>query len=486
MLTDNYKLVHFIGIGGYGMSALALILLGMGIKVSGSDMNESRLTKRLREKGADVSLKHTADNIADCDLVVYSTAIPAENPEMQEARRKNKKMWHRSELLAELLNSRYGIAIAGTHGKTTTTAMLSLLLDKGGLDPTAVIGGEVNLFNGNARLGNGRYLVAEACESDNSFLRYFPQIALITNIEADHLEHYDGDFNKLNRAYDEFMAHIKPGGCLVMCGEDPLLQEKIKTGSHQYRLITYGVMDDEGEKAASRYHKNGFDYSAGDVIYGNMGAEFTLYHHGKPLTEVKLNIPGRHNVSNAIGALAAAAHLGVEPRVCAAALQEFTGANRRFEIVGREKGITVVDDYAHHPTEIQATIQAARTCCGDGGRIICIFQPHRYSRTGYFMDEFAGSFTHADMVLLHDVYSAGEKPVEGISSEILAGMIREKGCNKGSNNVHYGSTFARLAELACAGAGPGDMVITMGAGDIWKTGGMVLSRLQERPTEMTS
>jgi len=464
LLPANVKHIHFIGIGGYGMSALAMILLQLGYRVSGSDIKESRLTERLLSKGADIKFQHHPRNLDGCHLAIYSTAIPEDNSEILEARRQSMPLWHRSELLAEMINSHYGIAVAGTHGKTTTTAMLSLLLEEGGLDPTAVIGGELNLFEGNARLGKGRCLVAEACESDNSFLRYHPRMMLVTNIEADHLENFNGDYEKLKEAYDLFISRIHPEGCLVLCGEDSLLWEKSLKLSGKVR--TYGLED-----YLSVHPNVQFDFTARDVCFKGMSSQFAVYSHEGHMVDVNLSVPGRHNVSNAVGAIAAAAELGVRLSESVKALEKFTGAGRRFEVLGEAAGITVVDDYAHHPTEIKATLQAASGC--GSRRVFCIFQPHRYTRTGYFMAEYADSFGAADELFLHSIYAAGESPIEGVSAEALAHMIEEKH----ERSVYYGEKFAELVAAVLKKASPGDMIITMGAGDIWKVGRHILEEL---------
>jgi len=362
------KRVHFIGIGGYGMSALAQVLLHMGYRVSGSDIHDSALIRRLAEQGADIKLYHHPGNIGESDLVVYSTAIPADNSELQEAHRRGIAIWHRSELLAALINSHYGIAVAGTHGKTTTSTMIALLLEAGGLDPTALIGGVVSSFQSNARYGRSEYLVAEACESDHSFLRYRPHVAVITNVEPDHLEHYENDFNLLREAYKAFLQNLVAGGCAVLCFDDPFLRS---IALHvERKVVTYGLDED------------GADYGARDIVLHGLGGSFTFCRRGEPLVaSVTLQVPGRHNVSNAVAALAVAAELGLDLERCAGALKDFRGAKRRFEIVGEIRGVKIIDDYAHHPTEIKVTLQAARAVAR---RLCCIFQPHRYSRTEYF------------------------------------------------------------------------------------------------------
>lgn len=440
------KQVHFIGIGGYGMSALAQVLLQMGYGVTGSDIKDSSLLRHLAEEGARISLFHHPDHIGCSGLVVYSTAVPPDNCELQEARKRGITVWHRSELLAALINSHYGIAVAGTHGKTTTSTMIALLLEAGGLDPTALIGGVVSSFKSNARLGRSEYLVAEACESDHSFLRYRPHIAVITNVEADHLEHYENDFNLLFDAYRSFLQNLLPDGFAVLCFDDPALREL--ASRFDRKMITYGL--DEG----------GFDYSGRGAVLSGLGSTFTFWRGDEPLTgTISLKAPGLHNVSNAVAALAVAAELGLDPGKCAGALKEFSGAKRRFEIIGAVNGVTVVDDYAHHPTEVRVTLQAARAA---GRRVCAIFQPHRYSRTAYFFEEFVRAFDDADMVLLHRIYSAGEKPLEGITSAALARKMSEL---KGQQ-VQHSDDMEELGRMALDWAHPGDMIIVMGAGDI--------------------
>ena len=475
MLPDNVKKVHFIGIGGYGMSALAMILLRKGYGVSGSDMKSSRLSERLVGQGADVKIGHDATNIGDCDMVVYSTAIPDDNPEMVECRRLSLPLWHRSELLADLVNNYYGIAVAGTHGKTTTTAMISLLLDKAGLDPTAVIGGELSVYDGNARLGKSDYLVAEACESDNSFLRYFPRIAVITNIEADHLENYEGDFNKLRMAYEEFLFHVSPAGCAVLCADDHLVMDSSMLVPG--RVVTYGISDGEkGDCGAGEMLMNNEapHYAAKDISYAADGTSvFSVYLNDSFIAEVHLGAPGRHNVLNAVGAIATAAQLDDNIAESVSVLKDFSGVGRRFEVIGDVNNILVVDDYAHHPTEIKATLQAARAMGRE--RVYCLFQPHRYSRTGFFMEDYATAFGDADKVFLNSVYAAGESPVEGVSSEVMAGLIRERD----GKDVVYGDDLSALAAEAGKILQSGDIIITMGAGDVWKASRIIVDLLRE-------
>lgn len=461
MLPVNTKNIHFIGVGGYGMSALALIMLQKGYRVSGSDIKQTSLTDNLTAHGADITTGHHADNLGAARLVIYSTAVPPENPELAAAKKRGLTLWHRSELLAGLINSAYGIAIAGAHGKTTTTAMAALLLEAGGLDPTAIIGGVLPVYGSNARLGSSDYLVAEADESDSSFTRYYPKLALVTGIEPDHLEHYANDYNRLRQAYSTFLDHLPPEGTAVLCDDDPALRSLASDLS--CRVIYYALAANSTVKP---------DYYAATVTINSRSSTFDFYCRGKLCaSRVTLNVPGSHNISNAIGALALAAELGLDPAVCSPALTNFTGVGRRFEIIGSAHGITVVDDYAHHPTEVRATLEAARP---SGKRIICLFQPHRYSRTACFLEQFARAFDDADQLLLHSVYSAGEAPIPGATSEALAALIRRHG----KTVVHYSDDIDTLEEKAAALAQPGDIIITMGAGDITKSAPRILSRLR--------
>ena len=462
-LPPNIKQVHFVGIGGYGMSALALILLKKGYLVSGSDIKESALTAALAAKGANVTIGHHPENISTAQLVVYSTAVPTANPELTETAHRGLPLWHRSELLAALMNSSYGIAIAGAHGKTTTTAMVALLLEAGGLDPTVVIGGVLPAYGSNARLGSSRYLVAEADESDSSFTRYFPRLALITGIEPDHLEHYENDYARLQQAYATFLSNLPADGSAVLCFDDPALREL--ASRLDCPVISYTLANHPSNQA---------DYHAANIVLGGKSSTFDLYRNGKlSAAGVTLGVPGSHNVSNAVGALALADRLGLDPASCAGALADFQGVGRRFELIGIVDDISVIDDYAHHPTEIKATIAIARL---SARRIICIFQPHRYSRTAAFFDQFASAFTGADLVLLHSVYAAGEAPLPGATSEALAEQIRRQ-----SNiPVVYSEDMGALETEAAAAARPGDMILTMGAGDITTAAPRIFTRLQQQ------
>lgn len=462
-LPVEVKNVHFIGIGGYGMSALAQILLQKGYRVSGSDLKSSPLTDSLAASGATIVIGHSAANLGPAELVVYSTAVPPGNPELVETKKRGLSLWHRSELLAALLNNSYGIAIAGAHGKTTTTAMVALLLEAGGLDPTAVIGGVLPAYESNARLGNSPYLVAEADESDSSFTRYYPRLALVTGIEPDHLEHYGNDYVLLQQAYRNFLANLPAVGLAVLCSDDHLLRN---FGSKLHcPVIYYGLHNDLSQRP---------DYYAANITFSGRQSTFDLYRQGGLLApDVKLNIPGSHNISNAVGALALAHQLDLAPDLttCAAALSVFTGVGRRFEIIGTASGITVIDDYAHHPTEIRATLEAAHAATE--GRIICLFQPHRYTRTAAFFDDFARAFGEADQVFLHRVYGAGEAPLPNADSATLAAEIRRHS----SVPVTYNEDITILEQQAATTAHPGDLIITMGAGDITRAAPRILTLL---------
>jgi UDP-N-acetylmuramate--alanine ligase len=458
-LLEGLKKVHFIGIGGYGMSALAFILLQAGIDVRGSDIQRSGITAQLEKAGAKVYLGHNPEQLGDAQLAVYSTAIRPDNSEMEAAREKGLLLWHRSELLGAILNAGYGIAVAGTHGKTTTTAMISLILARGGCDPTAVIGGEVPFFQGNARLGKSPYIVAEACESDHSFLRYQPRLAVVTNIEADHLEHYNGSFEQLVETYRHFINNASAKGQVILCSDDPILQD-LRPGLAP-PLMSYGL-------------RPGADIRGGEVQLQGLGASFQVYSKEKHLGGITLKVPGRYNVANALGAVSVALHLGIDFTTIQEALARFDGVKRRFEIVGEREGVLVVDDYAHHPTEIKAALEAARQ---SGRRLVCIFQPHRYTRTSFLWDDFVLAFDEADILLLTGIYSAGEKPLFRITAPRLAREIQQRG----HKDVHFLEDKEQIIEFLEKNTQSGDLVLTLGAGDVWQIGRGFLENVPSRP-----
>lgn len=441
MLAKTDK-VHLIGIGGYGMSALAKLLLEMGYSVSGSDLAPSAITQHLEEIGAEITIGHSPRNIMGRDVVIYSTAIPEKNGELQAGKLAG-KAFHRSELLAQFINSKTGVAITGAHGKTTTTTMLAKIMEQGGLDPTALIGGEVLDFAGTARLGHSPYVVAEADESDQSFARYRPCYAIITNVEADHLEHYNGSFDQLLAGYGSFAANIRSAGLLVYPAGDRWIS---KIHPHaRCRKTTFGI-------EAGDYHAERLNLAA-------LGSSFNLWQGQRDFGRLTLGAPGRHNVLNAMAAAAMALELGVEFSALQTALQEFKGAKRRFEILCRQP-FMVVDDYAHHPTEIAATLETARGAGGE--RVIAIFQPHRFSRTRYFFTEFSRSFAAADVVLIDDIYAASEPPLPGVDSAALA----KEAAAAHAGVVVYMPGKEKIIRWVRGNWRPGDIYLTMGAGDI--------------------
>jgi len=447
--------IHLIGIGGYGMSALAKLLLELGYTVSGSDLTPSDITRHLSEMGAEISIGHSVKNVEGRDVIVYSTAIPEENDELKVGREKGNAL-HRSELLAQFLNSNTGIAITGAHGKTTTTTMLALIMEEGGLDPTALIGGEVQDFSGTARLGRSKYVVAEADESDQSFSRYRPWYSVITNIEPDHLEHYNGSFDELLEGYAQFLANIRLEGFLVIPAKDQWIGKILPRAECRY--VNFGI--NEG------------DYRAEDVVLRPLGSEFNLYQGNNKLGCLTLGVPGKHNILNALAATAVALELGVDFGSVQTALAVFKGAKRRFQFLTR-KPFIVVDDYAHHPTEVRATLEAARII--GTGRLIAIFQPHRYTRTKYFMEDFAQSFKHADIVLLDNIYAASEQSIPGVSSQVLAEKV---------SAVHNGQIaqlngFQAIVQWIQDNWQEGDIIVTMGAGDISKVGHKIAEICQQ-------
>ncbi|TMV52929.1 UDP-N-acetylmuramate--L-alanine ligase [Paenibacillus mesophilus] len=451
--------VHFIGIGGYGMSAIAKVMLEMGYRVTGSDLASQELTDKLAAKGAKVFIGHEASHVRGADIVVYSTALPKDNVEIAEAERLHIPILHRSQMLAKLMESHKGIAVAGAHGKTTTTSMISLVMEECGLDPTYIIGGEIMNVGSNAKAGSGDYVVAEADESDGSFLRYRPHYAIVTNIEADHLENYDGDFGKLKLAYSQFLSQVASGGQAIVCIDDADVREVL--ASVAVDTISYGL-----DQAA--------DYTASNVRLGDRRVSFDVEHAGRRLGTLELSVPGRHNVYNALAAFIVCREAGVPFAGFAAAIKLFRGAKRRFQVLGESGGILVIDDYAHHPTEIQATIGAAKAT---GKRIIAVFQPQRYTRTYFLFEQFSRAFGEADEVVIADIYSpAGERQIEGISSEKLVELIRLNS----NERVRHISTVGEVTDFLLGFVKDGDLVLTMGAGDIWKASHALAKALVER------
>jgi len=445
---------HFIGIGGSGMSALATILLQKGQKVSGSDLKNSHVLERLRQMGARIYLEHRAENLApDLERVVVSSAINETNQELLEAKARGLPVLHRAQLLAELMQGQETIAVAGSHGKTTTTSMIALLLEKSGFDPTVIIGGELDDFGGSAKFGDGKYLVAEADESDGSFLYLFPQIAVITNIENDHLDHYHS-LDALHEAFGSFVAKLPGDGLAVFCLDD--LGARQVAEAYTGNKLTYALNQEA-------------DFTVQNLDAGARSAEVTF--RGKNLGYLKLAVPGRHNLSNALAAVAVGEHLGIPFSHVANVLKGFKGAARRFQLTGERDGITIIDDYAHHPTELRAALNAARTI--NPKRVLAVFQPHRYSRTRLLAREFGSAFEEADILFLTKIYAAGEEPIPGIDSGLIAQAVKDYG----RPPLIYRESFEELADLLKQEVRPGDLVLTLGAGDIYKVGELLLEKL---------
>jgi len=449
--------VHFVGIGGIGMSGIAELLANLGYVVTGSDEKRSTVTERLSTLGILVGYGHQAANVGSADVVVCSSAVGPTNPEVVDAARRQIPVIPRAEMLAELMRLRYAVAIAGSHGKTTTTSMIALVLERAGLDPTAVIGGRLSAFGSNARLGRGEVMVAEADESDRSFLKLFPTIAVITNIDREHIESY-GSLEDLQDAFVDFANKVPFHGAVVACLDDTPLAEVLPRVTR--RVITYGL---DARHA---------DLTVVDVSMAPLGATATVldrtrarglpHRHGETgttLGEIQLRVPGRHNLQNALAAVAVGLELGLSFDRIAAGLGEFRGAERRFEVRGEPNGVLVVDDYGHHPTEIAAVIAAAQAF---GRRIIVAFQPHRFSRTSMLMDAFGPALSRADHVVLTDIYGAGEDPLPGVTIEALAASIEKTS----SVAVEVVPRLADVAPVLARTAQPGDMVITLGAGSI--------------------
>jgi UDP-N-acetylmuramate--alanine ligase len=449
--------VHFVGIGGSGMSGIAEVLLNLGYAVSGSDLKRSATTAHLEAQGARIFEGHAAANVAGVQVVVTSTAVHADNPEVIEARQRGVPVIPRAEMLAELMRMKYGIAVAGSHGKTTTTSMVAMVLDRGGFDPTVVVGGRLGVLGSGARLGKGEFMVAEADESDRSFLKLSPTIAVVTNIDREHLDTYR-DLQDVQDAFVGFVNKIPFYGAAVLCLDDPPVQDILPRVER--RLVSYGLS----------WHAH---VSARDVELTPTGANYTAVQRGSALGPIALNVPGAHNVLNSLAAVAVGLDLGVGFDRIREGLAAFTGVDRRFQVRGDQGGILVIDDYGHHPTEIRATLAALRTRAG-ARRTLVLFQPHRYTRTHHLWDEFCRAFHHADALLVTDVYAAGEEPIEGATGEALAAAIGARGHQHVAYAGDLKSAGVRLAEEAREG----DVVLTLGAGSVWTAGDEVLKKVR--------
>ncbi len=455
------KRIHMVGIGGIGMSALAQILLARGVPVSGSDVQASEMTSRLRALGASVSIGHRAKLVEDADRVVISDAIQSGNPEWERATELGIPVRRRSQLMAELMAGHRVIAVAGTHGKTTITAMISAILAEAGLDPTVVLGGEYGPLGGNARAGRGAWFVAEACEAYESFLDLSPEIAVVSNIEADHLDHHKTEAH-LHQSFADFLRRVTPGGRVVLCADRTELR-RIADGLDR-QLVRYG----QSELAQVR---------GTQLTVSGLEGHCQLWLEGEPAGELRLATPGLHNLVNALGAIAAARTAGVPTELCLRALSTFKGVQRRFEVLGEASGVTVVDDYAHHPTELAATISAARRAF-PGRRLVAVFQPHLYSRTRDFAEGFARALSQADVVMLTDIYPAREAPLPGVTSALIAKHLP---LLRGQEDALSEVAKEELLPRVVVGVRPGDVVLVMGAGDIGEMARGLLQRLGGSP-----
>lgn len=448
MYRGRIKKIHFIGIGGSGMNGIAEVLINMGYDVSGSDLAETEVTARLKKLGATIYTGHRKENVAGVHCVVYSSAVKKDNPEVREAISSQIPIIPRAEMLAELMRMKYGIAIAGTHGKTTTTSLVASILGAASMDPTIVTGGKLNSIGANARLGTGDFLVAEADESDGSFLKLSPTIAVVTNIDREHMDHY-ADMDDVKGAFLDFINKVPFYGCAIICLDHPVIQSMVPRISR--RFISYGFTAQA-------------DISAKEIAADGIKTSFEVWHDKKRMGAVTINMPGEHNVYNSLAAVAVARELGVDFDCIKAGLEGFTGVERRFHVRGEHGGITVVDDYGHHPEEIKAVLKAAKKGWPQS-RVVAVFQPHRYSRTKDLFDDFLSSFNDADKLIITDIYAAGEDKVESVSGEALYRGVKAYG-HKDAAYVPLGEIPGHLNGVVNAG----DIVITLGAGDVWKSG----------------
>jgi UDP-N-acetylmuramate--alanine ligase len=444
----KFQKLHFVGIGGIGMSGIAELLINLGYQVSGSDLRLSSVTERLAALGGKIFPGHAAKNVEGADVVVISSAVHSENAEVIEAKRLQIPVIPRAEMLAELMRLKYGVAVAGSHGKTTTTSMIATVLVNGGLDPTAIIGGRLNAFGSNAKLGKGDFLVAEADESDGSFLKLSPAIAVVTNIDREHLDHY-ADLNEIQAAFVTFVNKVPFYGAAVLCLDDPNIQAIIPRVER--RVVTYGT-------------SNQADLVGSHIEFQGFGTSCQVRYRGNHLGTLSLRIPGKHGVLNSLAAVATGLELEIPFEKIAAALASFQNADRRFQVKGTKGDILVVDDYGHHPTEIAATLSAARNA--SDRRIVTVFQPHRYTRTKALEEDFARAFYNADVLLVLPVYAAGEMPIPGASAERLVDLIKKHG----HRDVRYVPDFSAAQTILQDRLHDGDLLITLGAGDVWKVG----------------
>ncbi len=450
--------IHMVGIGGTGMNGIAQVLLNLGYAVSGSDLQDNEATHRLRSLGAEIAIGHRAENLGRADVVVISSAVREDNVEVRQARLRQIPVIPRAEMLAELMRMKYGVAVAGSHGKTTTTSMTALVLEAGGYDPTIIVGGRLNTLGANAKLGEGDFIVAEADESDRSFLYLSPFIAVITNIDEEHLDQYP-DIEEIKRTFVNF-ANKVPFYCpIILCLDDPHLRSILP--ALERKVITYGFSTEA-------------DITARDLAFREFSSEASLFRHGRPLGRLRLHVPGPHNILNAMAAAAVGLDLEIPPDVILAALEGYTGTGRRFELRGTAGGAMIVEDYAHHPTEIRATLGAAKG--GWGRRVVAVFQPHRFTRLSKLLPRFAEAFEDADVVIVTEVYPAGEEPIPGATGRALFEEMQRRG----HPGIRYEPDLARVPEAVAEAVRPGDIVIVLGAGNINRTIPEIIRRLEEK------
>jgi len=454
LMHRKVKNIHFVGIGGIGMSGIAEVLLNLGYTISGSDLSQSDITQRLAALGAIIFAGHDASHLGGADVAVTSTAVKADNPEVLEAHRRGIPVIPRAEMLAELLKMKFSIAVSGSHGKTTTTSMVSTVLAHGGLDPTMVIGGKLASIGSNAKMGDGEVIVAEADESDGSFLKLSPSLAVITNIDREHLDYYR-DIEEIKEAFLQFANIVPFYGSTILCLDD----ENVKTilPKIKRKTITYGITSPA-------------DYRAGDIHFAGSSSLFSLFYKEEPCGDVTINVPGRFNVYNSLATIAVAREFDMEFSTIFEGLKLFVGVHRRLEVKGTARGVTVVDDYGHHPTEIRETLAAARQVWK--GRIVVVFQPHRYTRTNALFKEFLTSFQDADTLIVTDIYAASEDPIQGVDALTLCEGIRRSG----HTDVTYIPGFEDIVNHLVATAKPTDVIVTQGAGNVWKIGEAFLKR----------
>jgi UDP-N-acetylmuramate--alanine ligase len=454
-MVKRYRHIHFVGIGGAGMSGIAEVLHNMEYVVTGSDLKASDVTRHLEQLGIRVSIGHRPEHVQGADVVVRSSAVALDNPEVAAARQHLIPVIPRAEMLAELMRLKYGVAVAGTHGKTTTTSMLATVLAHGGLDPTIVIGGRLRGLGSNAKLGKGEFLVAEADESDGSFLKLSPTLAVVTTIDAEHLDYYR-DLAHIQEAFLQFINKVPFYGSAILCLDQENIQALLPRV--EKRFITYGL-------------RTQADITAREIRLQGMGSEFVVVARQEVLGKFRLRVPGMHNVSNALAAVGVGLDLAIEPEAIREALEEFAGVERRFQVKGEARGIVVVDDYGHHPAEIRATLDAAKE--GFRRRVVVVFQPHRYTRTKYLLRDFSTAFYQADVVIVTEVYAAGEPVIPGVSGR----QIAEGALEHGHRNVTFVKDKEAVPDVLLPVLRPGDLVITMGAGDIWQIGEEIMRRL---------